>query len=91
MDVVIGKKFWDAYEDYRHQPWLQKRIDACIELFRNNPRDRRLRNHKLSGMPKRQEVQSFCVTDDIRVLCQHEKDRAILFALGPHKKVYRGI
>lgn len=68
-------------------PNLLSQISQLIKLFKKNPRDTRLRNHKLSGKMAGQFA--FSITDDIRIIYKITGKNTVRFlAIGPHEKVY---
>ena len=58
----------------------------ALELFLNDPDDRILRNHTLTG--KYAGVKSIDVTDDWRALYQEEPKKLVFVNLGIHKDLY---
>ncbi|MEK7526192.1 MAG: type II toxin-antitoxin system mRNA interferase toxin, RelE/StbE family [Patescibacteria group bacterium] len=62
-------------------------VQEKISLFRKNPEDTRLRNHKL----KRRLVGKFAfsITDDVRVVYELESKNVVRFLdIGTHMQVY---
>jgi mRNA-degrading endonuclease YafQ of YafQ-DinJ toxin-antitoxin module len=66
---------------------LEEKFWRCVEIFRGNPLDSRLRTHKLSG--DLSGHWSFSVEYDVRVVFQFApKNRAIFQDIGTHDEVY---
>ena len=62
-------------------------IDNKITLFSKNPKDTRLRNHRLTGKMSGQFA--FSITEDIRIVYEIIGKNTIRFlAIGTHEKVY---
>ncbi|MBI5619826.1 hypothetical protein HY950_02595 [Candidatus Gottesmanbacteria bacterium] len=69
-------------------PTIRKEVEQCIQWFRNNPSDTRLRNHALHK--KLADKWAFSVTDDIRIVYERVGTNAVRFlAIGGHTMVYR--
>ena len=64
------------------------RVDRTIQIFRENPFDLSLRNHKLKGNQK--NIRSISAGYDLRLLYREENDHAIVLFIevGTHEKVY---
>ena len=71
----------------KKNPEIQKRFWKKVEDFIENPFDKKLKTHKLSG--KLQNVWSFSLSRDLRVLFYFvENDKVIFFDIGKHDEVY---
>lgn len=64
------------------------RIDQTVQVFRGNPFDLSLRNHKLKGNQK--GIRSISAAYDIRLLYREENNHAIVLFIevGRHEKIY---
>lgn len=66
---------------------LKEKFWQKVEIFTNNPFDSSLKTHKLSG--KLQELWSFSIEYDIRVIFYFEDNQSIIFVdIGSHDQVY---
>ncbi len=66
---------------------LEEKFWKRLEIFKANPRDLRLRTHKLSGDLR--EYWSFTVEYDIRVVFQFASENRVVFQdIGTHDEVY---
>ncbi|RJR16206.1 type II toxin-antitoxin system mRNA interferase toxin, RelE/StbE family [Candidatus Microgenomates bacterium] len=66
---------------------LPKRIRSQVKLFRKNPNDTRIRNHKLRG--RMSNLYSFSITEDIRIVYEKIGKNTVRFLkIGTHKQVY---
>lgn len=70
----------------RQHPTLRGAVVQALELLSEDPYDRRLRTHKLSGALK--HCLAAFVTYEYRVVFAIEGDTIILLALGAHDEVY---
>ena len=67
---------------------IQKKFDEQVDLFRNNPTDRRLNIHNLQGDKK--PLVSMNVTGDYRALFVWEtKERVRFHQIGTHSELYQ--
>ena len=65
----------------------QTRFYERLDLFKNNPNDRLLRDHALKG--KYISYRSIDVQGDLRALYYIQNDKIIIFALiGTHSQLY---
>jgi addiction module RelE/StbE family toxin len=65
----------------------KKRYLSKLSLFRNNPFDKQLRTHKLSG--RLASLWSFTVEHDLRIIFFFENEsKAIFVNIGTHDDVY---
>lgn len=67
----------------------QNRVKEAVELFRSDPFDPRLQNHKLHG--KQRGMHSFSAGHDLRILYEEQGGHAIvlLVKIGLHEQVHR--
>lgn len=65
---------------------IEKQFKNRLLLFKNNPQNSVLRDHKLSGSKK--DLRSFSITGDIRVI-YYKKGNILKFVdIGSHSQVY---
>ena len=85
MEIVYKKKFIRQYAKLPVK--IQKKFDERIDVFRNNPSDRRLNIHKLQGDKK--PLISMNVTGDYRALFVWEtEEKARFHQIGTHSELY---
>lgn len=65
---------------------LVKRFEKKLQLFIKDPANPVLKNHKLLGA--KQNLQSFSVTGDIRVVYLRKDKTVYLIDIGTHAQVY---
>ena len=66
---------------------LENKFWEKVETFINNPFEKNLRTHKLSG--KLKDLWSFTVDYDFRVIFYfEEKDKCVFIDIGTHQEVY---
>lgn len=69
------------------QPLQKERFYKRLELFKQNPHDRQLRDHALKG--KYTGYRSIDIESDLRALYYVEGDRVVIFAfIGTHSQLY---
>ena len=86
MKIVFTKRFLRGFHALTIEN--QKRASHALELFRENPFHRFLRNHALRG--KQRGVRSLTAGHDLRILYREENGSAIaiLITVGTHDEVY---
>jgi len=85
MKLLFHKNFW---KQYKKLTFLRKRIDERIELFEQDPNNRILENHTLSG--KRRGQRSINITGDYRAIYYLiDSDTAHFIDLDTHPNLYR--
>ena len=66
---------------------LEKKFKIKLEIFKENPFDKSLKTHKLSG--KLQDLWSFSLEYDQRVLFYFtDEGKAVFVDIGNHEQVY---
>lgn len=65
---------------------LIQKFHNRIKLFRTNPKDPLLRDHRLQG--KKRSLRAFWVTGDIRVVYFIKGGSAYFIDIGTHNQVY---
>lgn len=88
VKVTFSGKFNKMYDELlAEDPNLEDLVDNIVIIFIKNPKDTRLRNHKLSK--KMIGKWAFSITDDIRIVYEVIGKNTVRFlAIGPHEKVY---
>jgi addiction module RelE/StbE family toxin len=85
MKFNYSKKFIKQY--YKQPAKVQAQFQKRILTFANNPLDKSLRNHSLSGNYK--NYRSINITGDVRAIYKEVDDTIILFAfIGTHSQLY---
>lgn len=68
-------------------PQLLKKTEERISLFKNDPTNPILKDHKLSGI--KNSFRAFSITGDFRIVyMQVSKCHVILLDIGTHNQVY---
>lgn len=71
-------------------PAVRIAFREALEIFRDNPHSKVLRNHSLGKLGKPYHgLWSIDITDDWRALYRKEKDLIIFVTLGTHDKLYK--
>lgn len=70
----------------KRYPDLPELIDAVISLYLNNPRNSKLKLHKLNS---RSDYWSMSLKYDLRLIFIYEKDEITIVNIGSHDEVYR--
>ena len=88
IQVTFSSSFKRAYKKLvKSNPQIQKQFDEKLKIFLNDPRDFRLKSHKLSG--KLKDLWSFSINYQIRVIFYYlEKDKIVFENIGSHDWVY---
>lgn len=86
--IIFFGSFLKMYNHLlKELPELEDLVNNRRKIFANNPKDTRLKNHKLSGKMKGQFA--FSITGDIRIVYEVIGKNTVRFlAIGPHEKVY---
>jgi len=86
MKLKYSKKFRKELRKLSSKKQLK--VKQVIEIFKKNPRDPRLRNHKLHGKIK--DRRSISVDSDLRIVFREENNYLLVLFLqiGNHKQVY---
>ncbi len=80
MQIEYPKRFLKAV---RNLPLTEQLLlSQRIEIFKNNPKDSRLKTHQLTG--KLKNIYSFSLTYSKRVLFLVDKNKIIFLAVGSH-------
>ncbi|WP_456325885.1 type II toxin-antitoxin system RelE/ParE family toxin [Desulfonauticus submarinus] len=88
MEISFSQSFKRAFKKkIKNSAHLEGLFWDKVEKFINNPFDRELKTHKLSGNLK--DLWSFRVDYDMRVIFFFEgNDKAIFIDIGSHDEVY---
>ena len=86
MKIINQKKFING--NLRLQPRIQKKVDAVVKKFHENPFHPSLKNHPLKG--KQNDKRSISVTGDMRIIFREYNNYVIVLMLdvGTHNQVY---
>lgn len=71
----------------KKNPKLARQVQKQLRLFKENPKHKSLRIHKLSGELK--NMWSITITKAIRTAYLLEGDEAYFYDIGTHDEVYR--
>lgn len=83
--IDFTKSFTKQFEKLR--PGQKEHFYDRLELFQENPHDRRLRDHALKGTYS--GFRSIDIEYDLRALYYIETDRIVIFAfIGSHSQLY---
>jgi mRNA-degrading endonuclease YafQ of YafQ-DinJ toxin-antitoxin module len=86
MIIEFANTFWKQLR--RLSPEDRVRVDQTIQIFRTNPFEPSLKNHKLQGVQK--GIHSISAAYDMRLLYVEKNGHAfVLFVkVGTHEDVY---
>lgn len=88
MDIRLdGKLRKELKVINKKNPKLARQIQKQLKLFKENPKHKSLRVHKLSGELK--NMWSISITKAIRMAYLLEGDEAYFYDIGTHDEVYR--
>ena len=71
----------------KKDPKFSKQIQKQLKLFKENPKHKSLRVHKLSGELK--NMWSISITKSIRMAYLLDGDEAYFYDIGTHDEIYR--
>lgn len=85
--LILPPKFKKQFRDFliRH-PELRETVEGKFFILEKNPRDPRLKTHKLSGALKGFLAAS--ITSEYRIVFYFMENSIFLFAIGTHDEVY---
>jgi len=88
IQIAFAPSFIRAYKKKaRSFPALENLFAEKLRIFQQNPFDKSLRTHKLSG--KLEELYSFSINFEIRIIFSfYESDKVIFENIGSHDDVY---
>ena len=68
---------------------IQLRVRKAIDIFRNDPFNAQLQNHKLKGRHKK--LRAFSAAHDLRIIYKEEENHAVVLIIrvGTHDQVYK--
>lgn len=85
MKVVFSKQFKKQYK--KLSPQLQKQVKIRLELWKIQPNDPTLRNHRLKG--KLSHLYSINITGDVRALYEVIDNEVYVYQMiGTHSQLY---
>ena len=87
LRVILSDRFRKKLRDFlKAHPELRAAIKEKLTILQENPRDPRLKTHKLTGKLKGFHAAS--ITYEYRLVFYVEEDSIFLLALGTHDEVY---
>ena len=89
MKISFSSAFRRLFEkNIKNDKGLEEEFWRCTQLFIENPFDRRLKTHKLSG--KLKELWSFSIDYNIRIIFYFTPNNteAVFIDIGNHDEVY---
>ena len=89
IDIAFSSSFRRAFKKrIKADKPLEDTFWITVDIFKDNPFDRRLHTHKLTG--KLKELFSFTVDYDVRVIFffTNGQSKAVLVDIGSHDDVY---
>jgi mRNA-degrading endonuclease YafQ of YafQ-DinJ toxin-antitoxin module len=88
IEVALSKSFLRAYKKkIKNNSTFEELFDVKLQIFLNNPFDKSLKTHKLSG--KLSDCWSFSLDFQTRVMFIFvEPNKVILENIGSHREVY---
>ncbi len=88
MDIRLDGRFRKELKIIaKKNPKLARQIQKQLKLFKENPKHKSLRVHKLSGELK--NMWSISITKAIRMAYLLDGDEAYFYDIGTHDEVYR--
>ncbi len=88
MDIRLDEKLRKELKIInKKNPQLARQIQKQLKLFKENPKHKSLRTHKLSGDLK--NMWSISITKAIRMAYLLDGDEAYFYDIGTHDEVYR--
>ena len=86
MNINTSKLFDKQYDSLRQNE--KQRFKRCVRIFRANPNDLQLRNHRLKG--KWLGYRSISIGGDLRIHYREIDQKSVLFVtLGTHSQLYK--
>lgn len=87
MEIRYHRNFLKSYRKrIKPNSRLDIQFKERISLFKENPKNPLLKDHRLTG--GKRQYHSFSVTGDVRVIYQKLADIIILYDIGTHNQVY---
>jgi addiction module RelE/StbE family toxin len=88
IEIAFSPAFERAFrKTLKHRPNLADKFWQKVTIFMENPFDKRLRTHKLSGQLS--TTWSFSIESDVRVIFYFVQDHQVMFIdIGKHEEVY---
>ena len=89
VKIETTGKFVQQFNELRFEdPELEAEINKRIHWFQKNPRDTRLKDHRLSK--RMAGKRAFSITSDVRLVYECLSETSVRFlAIGGHKRVYK--
>jgi len=87
MQIKYHKNFTKSFK--KLTPSLKDKTKKVITKFTKNPRDKTLKNHKLTG--KLNNKRAISVTGDMRIIFEQQNNYILVIFLdiGSHNQVYK--
>ena len=88
IQIEFHRNFVKSYDKrIKPNPSLVIQFNSRIEIFKKDPLNPLLKDHRLSGDKK--EFRSFSVSGDIRIIYYKKSDNLVIFFdIGSHNQVY---
>ena len=87
LRLVYSKRFAKNLRDFlRKHPKLEAAVKERLSILQNNPKDRRLKIHKLTG--KLKDLNAVSISYEFRLIFYLESKAIFLIAIGNHDEVY---
>ncbi len=85
--LVVSPSFKKQLRNFlKRCPELREAVENKFSILENNPRDSRLRTHKLAG--KLKDLLAASITREYRIIFYFENKSIFLIAIGTHDEVY---
>lgn len=86
MEIIFTSSFTKGYR--KLEEWQKERVERALAIFKQDPFDQRLKNHKLRG--QEEGVRSISAGYDLRILYYEQDGHSvvILVKVGSHDEVY---
>lgn len=87
IKITFSSSFQRAFKKkIKGRKTIENKFWEKVDTFLKNPFDDQLRTHKLSG--KLEELWSFTIEYDLRVVFYFLEDKAVFIDIGKHEEVY---
>jgi len=87
MKIIYSRQFQKEYG--KLPALLREKVEKKEVIFRNNPFDRRLKTHKLSG--QFEGFWSFSIDYRYRIIFELKSESSMVFHIIGDHSIYRGI
>jgi addiction module RelE/StbE family toxin len=88
IQIEFHRNFVRSYDKrIKFDSKLASQTEARVEIFKKNPKDKLLKDHKLTG--SKLGYRSFSITGDIRIIYEQISETEVIFYdIGSHNQVY---